>query len=67
MPIVPDNIRRNRFFKLPSRLKIVDDNMVSAVRPLLDSVPRGCRMDERSSMVSIDEQMICVADQGIMK
>ncbi|ERL86820.1 hypothetical protein D910_04224 [Dendroctonus ponderosae] len=48
VPIVSDNITRNRFFKLRSRLKVVDDNMISAeekshdrfwkVRPLLDSV-----------------------------
>lgn len=30
VPIMSDNITRNRFFKLRSRLKVVDDNMVSA-------------------------------------
>ncbi|ENN81371.1 hypothetical protein YQE_02226, partial [Dendroctonus ponderosae] len=77
VPIVSDNITRNRFFKLRSRLKVVDDNMISAeekshdrfwkVRPLLDSIQRGCRMNERSPMVSIDEQMIPFAGQVLMK
>nr|CAH7742013.1 unnamed protein product [Callosobruchus chinensis] len=68
VPLIADHITRNRFFKLRSRLKVVDDNAVPGgiktidrfwkIRPLLDMVERGCRLNPRSSEISIDEQMI---------
>lgn len=78
MSVVWDNIAINRFFfKLRSRLKVVDDNMVSAekktndefwkVRPLLNRVQRGCRLNDRSTMVLIDEEMILFVGQVLMR
>nr|CAH7714750.1 unnamed protein product [Callosobruchus chinensis] len=77
VPLVADNIPRNRFFKLRSRLKVVDDNVISdiqksldrflKVRPLLDAVQRGCRLNERTYDVSIDEQMIPFTGHVMMR
>lgn len=77
VPIIADNITRDRFFKLRSRLKVVDDNKVSAeiksldrfwkVRPLLDRVQRGCLQNVRTNEVSIDEQMIPFSGQVLMR
>lgn len=68
VPIISDNISRNRYFILRSRLKLVEDQKISKeersldrfwkVRPMLDMVQRGCRQNARTRAVSIDEQMI---------
>lgn len=68
VPIVADNMSRNRYFQLRSRLKVVDDNAVSIqtrtldkfwkIRPMLDKIQKACRENQRSMNVSIDEQMI---------
>ncbi|RZF40111.1 hypothetical protein LSTR_LSTR002514 [Laodelphax striatellus] len=56
-PLIADNISRDRFFTLRSKLKIVDDNNVSLaekasnpywkVQPMLDRVKRGCLQNHR--------------------
>lgn len=68
MPLISDNISRNRFFKLRSRLKVVDDNAVSEeirkidkfwkVRPIINKIQRACYETERPKEISIDEQMV---------
>ncbi|KAG5865374.1 hypothetical protein JTB14_010012 [Gonioctena quinquepunctata] len=68
VPIISDNISRNRYFQLRSRLKLVEDQKISKeernldkfwkIRPMLDTVQRGCRNNKRTRYVSIDEQMI---------
>lgn len=77
VPIVSDNLSRNRFFALRTRLKIVDDDSVSneakaldrfwKVRPMLDSIQKGCRQNKRSQNVSIDEQMIPFHGKVLMR
>ncbi|KAG5873632.1 hypothetical protein JTB14_003062 [Gonioctena quinquepunctata] len=68
VPIISDNISRNRYSQLRSRLKLVEDQKISKeernldkfrkMRPMLDTVQKGCRNNERTRYVSIDEQMI---------
>ncbi|CAH1965230.1 unnamed protein product [Acanthoscelides obtectus] len=68
VPIISEKMSRNRFFVLRSRLKLVDDDMVSKeardldrfwkVKPMLEKIQRGCRSNIRTENVSIDEQMI---------
>lgn len=68
VPIISDNISRNRYFKLRSRLKLVEDQKISKeernldkfwkIRPMLDMVQKRCRNNKRTRYVSIDEQMI---------
>lgn len=68
IPIVADNISRNKYFLIRANLKVVDDNSVTQnarrldkfwkVRPLLAQVLDGCRKNVRPPIVSIDEQMI---------
>lgn len=68
VPVIADIMTRDRFFKIRGSLKVVVDADVSAdtklndkfwkVRPLIDSVLKGCRAQPRSEHVAIDEQMI---------
>ncbi|KAG5879338.1 hypothetical protein JTB14_037897 [Gonioctena quinquepunctata] len=68
VPIISDNISRNRYFQLRSRLKLVEDQKISKedrnldkfwkMKPMLDTVQKGCRNNKRTRYVSIDEQMI---------
>ncbi|KAG5873629.1 hypothetical protein JTB14_003059 [Gonioctena quinquepunctata] len=77
VPIISDNISRNRYFQLQSRLKLVEDQKISKeernldkfwkIRPMLDRVPKGCRNNERTRYVSIDEQMIPFRGQVEMR
>ena len=77
VPIVSDNISRNRFFALRTRLKLVDDDSVSKeareidrfwkVRPMLDQIQKGCLQNERTPNVSIDEQMIPFHGKVLMR
>ncbi|KAK9687671.1 Transposase IS4 [Popillia japonica] len=67
-PIISDNISRNRFYSLRTRLKIVDDNIVSKeqkeadqfwkIRPMLGMIQKACRENFRPQEISIDEQMV---------
>lgn len=77
VPIICDNISRNRYFLLRSRLKFVEDQNVSKearmldrfwkVRPLLDMVQHGCHKNRRTKSVSIDEQMIPFHGKVLMR
>lgn len=77
VPIVADNMSRNRYFQLRARLKVVDDDVISKecrlgdrfwkIRPMLDKIQRGCRANERTMEVSIDEQMIPFHGQVSMR
>lgn len=66
-PLIADNMTRDRFFKLRSRLKLVNENEISEekktdkfwkVRPMLEKVRGQCLKNVRPKNVSIDEQMI---------
>jgi hypothetical protein len=68
VPIICENISRNQYFALRTRLKIVDDNAVSKkarendrfwkIRPMIDRIQRACLQNERTNEISVDEQMI---------
>ncbi|KAG7494019.1 hypothetical protein JOB18_021211 [Solea senegalensis] len=67
IPAISDSMRRDRFFKLRSHLKVVIDNDVPEdrktdkfwkVRPFMNRVLDGCRIQARPESVSIDEQMV---------
>ena len=68
VPSICHKMSRDRFFKLRSSLKLVDDLAVTEVqkkadilwrvRPLLDRVRQGCLSLPRSQKVCIDEQII---------
>ena len=68
VPRIADTMSRNRYFKLRSNIKVVNDVDVSEedrkadrlwkVRPLLNAVREGCLQQKRETKVSIDEQMI---------
>ncbi|XP_034157727.2 piggyBac transposable element-derived protein 1-like [Pangasianodon hypophthalmus] len=68
VPVISSKMSRDKFFKLRSSLKIVDDLAVTEetkkavilwrVRPLLDRVRQGCISLPRSEKVCIDEQII---------
>ncbi|XP_069701493.1 piggyBac transposable element-derived protein 3-like [Periplaneta americana] len=68
IPMIADNMSRNRFFELRTNLKVIDDNSVSEddrkkdrfwkVRPMLDIVRQSCLQTPQPQNVSIDEQMI---------
>lgn len=74
---IADTMSRDRYFKIRNNLKLVTDSDISddektadrlwRVRPILDSVLRGCHLMFRSSHVSIDEQMIPFSGQVAMK
>ncbi|GBN03032.1 hypothetical protein AVEN_181052-1 [Araneus ventricosus] len=68
IPVIADNIARDRFFQIRSNLKVINDNDVSddskksdkfwKVRPLLSKIRERCLQQERPRIVSIDEQII---------
>lgn len=68
VPAIADNMCRDRYFLIRNNLKLRDDLIVSneeksvdkfwKVRPLLKCIETACLLNERSSFVSIDEQMI---------
>ena len=68
VPCIADTSSRNRYFKLRSNIKVVNDVDISdgerkadilwKVRPLLNAVREGCLQQKRETKVSIDEQMI---------
>lgn len=65
IPLVADNMARNRFFVLRNSLKFVFDNSIPAetrrtdklwkVRPLLSKVLEACQKEEKQQHISIDE------------
>lgn len=68
IPVISDQMTRDRFFKLRQHLKVVIDNDISEdvkktdrfwkVRPFMDHILNGCLLQARPKCVSIDEQMI---------
>lgn len=74
---VSDAISRDRFFKIRSCLKVVNDADVQddtkvedrlwKVRPLLDCIREGCVQLPRPKEVSIDEQMIPFSGKSSLK
>ncbi|XP_076601804.1 piggyBac transposable element-derived protein 3 [Chaetodon auriga] len=67
IPAISDTMRRDRFFKLRSHLKVVIDDDVPEdrktdkfwkVRPFMNRILKGCHAQARPESVSIDEQMI---------
>ncbi|KAL3172595.1 hypothetical protein MRX96_043123 [Rhipicephalus microplus] len=68
VPLVADNMTKNRYFQLRRRLKLVNELDVSeqgkkkdrlwCIRPLVSFLLEGCHKLPRKENVSIDEQMI---------
>ncbi|KAF0304013.1 PiggyBac transposable element-derived protein 3 [Amphibalanus amphitrite] len=68
LPVVADQMSRNKFFNIRANLKVVDDNRVSEdhkqndrlwkIRPLLDAIRQRCLQLDRPEAVAVDEQMI---------
>ncbi|XP_061581381.1 uncharacterized protein LOC133447017 isoform X2 [Cololabis saira] len=67
IPAISDSMRRDRFFKLRSHLKVVIDDDVPEdgktdtfwkVRPFMNRILKGCHAQARPESVSIDEQTI---------
>ncbi|KAH8024921.1 hypothetical protein HPB51_002335 [Rhipicephalus microplus] len=68
VPLVADNMTKNRYFQLQRRLKLVNELYVSEqekekdrlwrIRPLVSFVLEGCHKLPREENVSIDKQMI---------
>lgn len=66
IPAISDTMSRDRFFKLRSHLKVVIDDDVSEdnrkthkfwkVRPFMNRILKGCRLQVRPEYVSVDEQ-----------
>lgn len=77
VPLICENMKRDRFFELRNYLHFVDENSnvdkqdkLWKVRPLLDTVRKACLEIPKSNHLSIDEQMIpfsgkCVARQYV--
>ncbi|VVC88839.1 unnamed protein product [Leptidea sinapis] len=73
IPIIVKAMKRDRFFKIRSSLKVVYDDDLSSeeekddkiwkLRPLLDRVLEGCHKQERTVDMSIDEMIIPFAGQ----
>ncbi|XP_049270990.1 piggyBac transposable element-derived protein 3-like [Rhipicephalus sanguineus] len=68
VPVVADKMPRDRYFKLRSRLKVVNELDVAAeekekdklwrIRPFVKAILNGCLQLPREECLSIDEQMI---------
>jgi len=67
VPLISNTMSRNRFFKIRSFLKVVNNNAIAneekkdslwKVRPLLEAVKAGCYRLVRDVHLSIDEQII---------
>ncbi|KAL4100861.1 hypothetical protein QTP88_020890 [Uroleucon formosanum] len=68
VPLVSNNMARDRYFLIRSNFKILNDSSISdeikkkdflwKIRPLLDSVRNGCLQLIRDTHLSIDEQII---------
>lgn len=68
VPAIASIVPRDKFFAIRNNLKLVYDNDVTdeekaatkfwKVGPLVNSVRTGCRLNERSQQVAIDEQMV---------
>lgn len=68
VPVIADNMSRNRYFLIRNNLKLRDDSIVEdeekakdkfwKVRPLLQTVLTGCLLNEKSSNVAVDEQIV---------
>lgn len=65
---IADNMPRDRFFQLRNSLKFVYDDDVSReertkdklwkVRPLIDKIVKGCKMQSKQEHLSIDEMIV---------
>mgnify|MGYP000291789084 CR=1 FL=1 len=63
--VIHKHMSRNRYFLIRRNLKLRDDGIVTAeekennrfwkVQPLIQSVQNGCKLNPRSSSVSVDE------------
>lgn len=68
IPIAADNLSRNRFQQLRNSLKFVfDDNITPEekakdklfkMRPLIDHVKKGCRLQDKNQYICVDEMII---------
>ena len=68
VPVICDNMTRDRFFQLRTSIKIVFDNDVNEddrkkdrlwkLRPLIERIKDGCLKQERNVHVSIDEMIV---------
>lgn len=68
VPVIYKHMARNRYLLIRNNLKVRDDHTATAeeketnrfwkVQPLIQSVQNGCKLNPRSSSVSIDEQMV---------
>ncbi|XP_050302813.1 piggyBac transposable element-derived protein 2-like [Anthonomus grandis grandis] len=75
VPMISDNITRDRYFGLRCRLKLVEDDKISREQRSLDRfwkvmlyrVLKGCRQNKRTEAASIEEQMIPFHGKVIMR
>lgn len=77
VPIIANSMTRDRFFQLRSRLKVVNDLLVTPkdkednrlwrIRPLTEKVLEGCRKLPHEEFLSIDEQRILFTGKTQLK
>jgi hypothetical protein len=75
--LVANSMTRNKYFHLRSNIKVVDDQLVSPsmkandrfwkIRHLVSTIEHGCRQNQRSQNVAIDEQIIPFTGKCKMK
>lgn len=75
--LVANAITRDRYFQLRNNIKVVDDQLITPsmkavdrfwkIRPLVSTIEHGCRQNERSQNVAIDEQIIPFTGKCKMK
>lgn len=68
VPVIADNMSRNRFLLIRNSIKMVFDEDISdairskdklwKVRPLIDQIQKGCRKQEKEQRLSLDEMII---------